>query len=176
MIIPDTRQRPKTVYFMGRTYYNRGRYYDPSWWYTDGRKRLHQVIRESVHRREIKGWFHVHHRDWNTYNNDISNLEEILWSEHCSNHTKERLKDEWYRNKNREHLERIRDMTKIRHWSEQWRQRHVEHGKKTRENKKQHTKVCWMCWKTYKTRFPTRSKRCHLNCKAKALRERRRSL
>ena len=72
-----------------------------------------------------------------------------------------------------EHLERIRELTKVWHRSEAGRSWHSTHGKQTWENRQRFEKVCTVCGKFYTAAFPNRSKYCHQNCKATALRRRR---
>ena len=59
----------------------------------------HRVVMESHIGRKLETWEHVHHKDGNRTNNDISNLELMSASEHMSHHAKENYQSR-RRNKN----------------------------------------------------------------------------
>ena len=65
-------------------------------YFSRGTKRMHVQVWESVNGKTPKG-FHIHHKDGNTWNNSIDNLECIEGKKHLSIHGKERFKNnpEW---------------------------------------------------------------------------------
>ena len=93
----------------------------------------------------IPDGYHVHHKDGNCQNNDLSNLELLSAKEHVSGHTKERLQDDSKRQELNEHLERIRPLTKVWHASEEGRAKHREIGAMAYQNFKPKPKPCKQC-------------------------------
>lgn len=93
-------------------------------------KSLHRVIREDKYWR-IPDWYDVHHKDWNTFNNDISNLELIEHSKHLSEHMKSKRLQVKYRDKQLKQLEK-------------WRNYIID--KKWRKNIRWYEKKCLCCW------------------------------
>lgn len=115
---------------------------------------------------EIQNGFHVHHKDHNTDNNSIENLEILSREEHLKYHASKIDKK-----KMREWAETIRPLTKEWHGSEagiEWHKKHYENNKD-----KLHVKVekkCQQCGDNY---FTTKndSKFCSNKCKAKFRRD-----
>lgn len=72
---PDSKQYPHRNYYQA---------------HQAGRKRgyssLHVAIWEDHYRQKVPEGFHVHHRDGNPLNNDISNLELLSPTEHAKHH------------------------------------------------------------------------------------------
>ncbi|MGM5483257.1 MAG: HNH endonuclease [Nanobdellota archaeon] len=116
--------------------------------------------------------YHIHHKDKNPWNNRIENLELVGKNKHLSEHGKRRFKEnkEWAKEFHKKGVEEAKKW----HKSKEGREWHKEHGKKTWKNRKYKTLICEVCGKEYKTRHGWISKYCHQNCKAKALRKRRR--
>ena len=137
-------------------------------YFSRGRKRLHRVVWETFNG-PIKKGYEVHHKDHNTKNNNISNLELIETSEHRSFHTN--LVD---KNELRERMNYARIFASEWHKSEEGRKWHSEQAKQSYEKREYKTLICEVCKKEYETRHTGVSKYCHNNCKAKALRARRR--
>jgi hypothetical protein len=115
--------------------------------------------------------FHIHHKDHNTWNNNIDNLELVEVNKHLSKHGKERfIKDkEWFNNFHSKGIIAAKEW----HQSDEGKEWHKKHGKQSWVNRKYSIKICEQCKKEYKTRHSGISKYCHNNCKAKALRDRR---
>jgi hypothetical protein len=146
-------------------------YYRPhSLYIQNGIEALHREIWREKHGPIPKGYC-VHHKDENTANNDINNLVLIARGEHQSYHAKGKTT----KRKN-ENLARIRPLAAIWHRSEQGKEWHSRHGKevatKQRETRKTRKANCIICGKEYE-QWNYRQKYCHANCKAKALRLRR---
>jgi hypothetical protein len=82
-----TKEIPKYQYFNGRRYYltdNLAYYY----WDKGYTRQLHRDIWEHYNGPIPKG-YHIHHKDHNRLNNDISNLECLSASEHALHHRRE---------------------------------------------------------------------------------------
>ena len=75
-----------------------GRYRITSGKEGNNKKLLHRLIWED-HNGPIPEGYVIHHIDENKLNNDISNLELMLWSEHNSHHMKGKPKSEETRKK-----------------------------------------------------------------------------
>ena len=127
---------------------------------------LHREIWES-HWGKIPKGFHIHHKDNNPLNNDIKNLQLVTPKEHAL------LDRNWEKWDYQSHLEEIRPMTKEWHASEEGKKWHEDHAKNIWENWEYTEKECVVCGKKYKAAQKNRSKYCHPNCKATALRRRR---
>ncbi len=130
-------------------------------------KRLHRYLWEKHNGPIPKGW-HIHHKDGNYLNNNLSNLELVSPKEHIYKHYQANLPG-W-----REGIKKA--IARASEWS------HTREGQIFRHNQgKNNAKYlpryqikrnCDWCGKEYvaKTNF---GKFCHNNCKAKALRKRR---
>ena len=132
----------------------------------------HEVWR--AHYGEIPEGCHVHHKDGDTTNNDISNLAAVPASKHLSRHTLERISKnpKWIANA----LDKARDKAKIWHKSREGREWHRQHGLETaakRKNIPKVTKTCEQCGGEYET-MPDRagiSRYCSRACHAKHRRD-----
>ena len=155
-----------TQQFNNKTYY----LYDGERYYSKGRKRLHRVVYE-YYFGEIPKGFHIHHKNHNSTDNRIENLELVEGKEHLSNHSIGRLTSnkEWFDEFHAKGIEAAKEW----HKSPEGIEWHSEHGKKCWENKEYYEKECTVCGKQYSTPFPTRSKFCHNNCKSQANRNRK---
>ena len=156
----------KTIVFNNKKYRWDGKYYQ-------GEIRLHRAIWEYYNGKIPKG-HHIHHIDKDRTNNEISNLEIKEIRLHLSEHSKEMWATEGFKEKMSDHLKDIGELAKEWHSSKEGIKWHKEHGKKTWVNRKVFKKKCEVCREEYETYFPNRSRFCHDNCKAKALRKRRR--
>lgn len=164
----------KTLTFNNRKYYWDGKYYQSTSKNNEGRReRLHRAVWR-YYNGEIPKRYHVHHKDGDKANNEINNLELIRIEEHLSKHYKENWKNPEFRKKVKENLDNIRPLTKKWHKSKEGRKWHSEIAKKSYINRRKYTKHCEVCGKEYQTYYPDRARFCHQNCKAKALRARRR--
>ena len=155
-----------TQRFNSKTYYK----YDGEKYFTKGTKKLHRVVWE-LFIGEIPKGYHIHHKDGNPDNNNISNLELIEAGKHLAMEGKRRHKEnpEWSKSFHAKGVEAAKEW----HKSDEGRQWHSEHGKRTWDKREYITLICEQCGKEYKTRHGGVSKYCHNNCKAKALRARR---
>lgn len=126
------------------------------------------------HHGEIPKGFHVHHKDGNPANNDISNLECISSSVHYSLHSEERSR----RSSTPEHLKLLNDirpMTVDWHRSEEGRAWHRENAKaslakaravKRFSNRPDINKTCEVCSRPFITRN-VRKILCSVSCQSK---------
>jgi hypothetical protein len=130
-------------------------------------KSLHRYIWEKYKGKIPKG-FHVHHKDHNPANNDISNLLCISPKQHNGEHYQEML-PKWQKNIE----EKARPKAIEWHKSKKAKAFHKRIAKLSWKNKKFIAKICLVCKKEYKTPFPTRSKYCSLNCRATSVRRRK---
>jgi len=143
--------------------------YSNSKYYANGKNRMHRVVWEYYNGPVPKGHV-IHHKDENKFNNDISNLECMPKGKHSSMHGKEG----WLLTpEGKKHNERIRELTKEWHKTEKGVNWHREHAKKTIALKV-FSNTCEQCGRayTYKSSIP-KGKFCHLNCKMRALRNKR---
>ena len=153
--------RPTAQEFLGLRYYLCGFYFQ-----RDGR-RLHRAVWEYHNGPIPKGW-HVHHKDEDRSNNCISNLELLHGSAHASLHST---------GKPSTLGDRARAAAAEWHGSDKGRDWHKAHWQKTIGPKMaERVKLsCVVCGKEYETRSVMRhkSRYCHQNCRAVALRRRR---
>src|SRR3972149_12010575 len=89
--IPDTLEIPKFVTYNGTKYalLGKGLYYLSQSTTNQGRinpKGLHVAIWEDHHGEKVQKDFHIHHKDGNTFNIDITNLECLHGSKHLKMH------------------------------------------------------------------------------------------
>src|SRR5258706_3308241 len=82
--------RPKFVDFEGHKYRLSGNYYRRNCWSQKGPSNLHRAVWESANG-SIPAGYEIHHRDGDTFNNVLENLECKLVSEHQRQHTLERI-------------------------------------------------------------------------------------
>ena len=164
--IEKGRQDIPTQTFQGKTYY----LYEGEKYFSKGTKRLHRVVWEYF-KGEIPKDYHVHHVNADTHDNRIENLSLVHKSLHMRHTAKKRHKDnpEWSKEFHTKGVEAAKEW----HKSEEGREWHKQHGKNCWINKPYRTLNCQVCGKEYKTRHSGVSKYCHNNCKAKALRDRR---
>lgn len=124
---PDARQRAGRVYYVAP----RG----------SGHDSLHRDIWRDGHPGEAipPGW-HIHHKDHDPFNNDPGNLVLVSPPEHGQEH-----KDE-FADARRAHAEAIRPLAAEWHRSAEGHDWHVEHGKRTWENREPtHSRTCADC-------------------------------
>ena len=160
--------RPKQIRFNGYTFRLSGNYYRRNVWGGEGPSNLHRAV-WAFHNGEIPAGFEVHHKDGDTFNNDISNLECTPMHEHQRQHMLERIE----RGEMQPPSEYARARAAEWHKSEDGKEWHSAHGKATWANRKWHEVACQNCGQMYCTPYPARSKFCHPNCKQEALRKRR---
>ena len=169
----DSSKRPKkirhdlpTQEFNGKVYY----LYKGEKYFSKGRKRLHRVVWE-YYNGEIPKDYDVHHVDGNTHNNSINNLNLVNRFLHAKFTGKQRFKNN--PNFAKEFHEKGIEAAKKWHKSKEGKEWHSKHGKQTWVNREYRKLNCQVCGKEYETRHSGVSKYCHQNCKAKALRDRR---
>lgn len=131
---------------------------------------LHREVWEFYNGKIPKG-LEIHHIDGDTTNNKISNLELLTHSQHAKKHN-------WgIWDGFNEHQKML--VQKAKQWRkdnpQQTKVVHSKLAKKGWQNRrgKEIVKICSVCGKRYKTYFPKRSKYCHPNCRATALRRKR---
>lgn len=150
--------------FDGVTYYLCGAYFQRK-----GR-RLHRAVWE-YHNGEIPAGYHVHHKDGDRSNNNISNLELLEGHEHLSGH----MSSPERRAESAACIGAAREAARVWHGSDAGRAYHSKLGLENWERRKVQTYVCSFCGKTFRTKFvyPQGSNHfCGPNCKA-AFRRRR---
>lgn len=132
---------------------------------------LHRKVWEKYNG-SIPDGFEVHHKDEDTLNNDIKNLELVTLEFHRSIHRKESVKRGLEMKKNG-HLDRIREMAKEWHSSQDGSIWHKEHGKKIfgKENRFKVKMKCIVCDSEYESDSIVAvknggSKFCSNNCKS----------
>lgn len=127
------------------------------------RKRMHVYVWE-YYNGSVPAGYHVHHKDEDKSNNDISNLELKMGTEHLSFHGKEKFEKNM--DKALKHLEEIRPMTKDWHRSNQGHEWHKNHYEKMKAKlyQKQNFK-CLVCGKEFES-TQVNSKFCSNNCKS----------
>lgn len=114
---------------------------------------------------EIPEGFHIHHKDGNVENNELSNLECINGRKHLSLHGKN-LSEET-KEKMRKNLAIQNPKAKEWHSSEEGKKWHKEHYEKTKDKLFVEIKlVCRCCGKEYTTTKHD-SKFCSNNCRSK---------
>src|SRR6185295_7692407 len=96
---------------------------------------------------QIEKGLHVHHKDGDKSNNDISNLEAITVKEHAAKHVTEERSAA-----NLLHIESIRPLTKEWHASEEGLEWHRQNGVKTWEERKPFLIECRNCSKQVETK------------------------
>ena len=140
-------------------------------YFSRGTKRLHRVVWES-HNGLIPKGYDIHHIDSNTHNNDITNL--MLFERKA--HQSYTAKKKWEENPEEFKKFHALGIEKAKEWhkSEEGSKWHSEQARNSYEKREYRTLVCEVCSKEYMTKHTGVSKYCHNNCKAKALRARRR--
>jgi hypothetical protein len=129
-------------------------------------KRLHRYIWEKQNGEIPKG-MHIHHKDGNSLNNTLGNLELVTTKEHNQAHYQDHLAT-WRKN-----MDYARKYASEWHKSKAGKEFHKKISRISWDRKQLVTRECNTCKKEYGTWFPTRSKFCSGNCKATALRRRR---
>lgn len=145
------------------------RYYLCGYYYQNNGERLHRTVVESQGE-AIPEDSHVHHRDGDRSNNAPSNLEILERGAHLSLHAKANPT---------EFSPQAREAANEWHGSTAGLEWHTKHGISWWEKQRKLTthKTCVQCGKVYETfeHCAKRSKFCHQNCKATALRARRKA-
>lgn len=149
--------------FMGTIYHKyRGEKY-----FSRGTNRLHRVV-WSAHNGEIPNGYHVHHKDGNTDNNNIGNLELVQSRDHLSHHIQERLNNPAELEKAKKHMNNAIEAAKQWHKSEEGRQWHSKHAKE--QIRKEYQCTCLACGKGFVAKYKS-TKFCSNNCKSQHRRD-----
>lgn len=158
--------KKETVRFQGRAYI---RYLDaknPSdrRYFKGGSRILHRDVWE-YHNGPIPDGHHIHHKDHDTSNNDISNLELVPAGRHHKYHGETNT---WPRSEaGRDHLEAIRPLTKAWHASPEGLEWHRQHGVEAFKKRTPTERTCQQCGVTYTTlQRGDRTRFCSNNCKS----------
>jgi hypothetical protein len=133
---PKAKQRSHRIYFQAHTKWKETPRY------------LHRDIWE-FHHGQIPEGCEIHHIDFNSLNNDISNLECLTEEEHDIKHAERGLPCS---DAQREHLSKIRDKAAAWHRSKDGLAWHAKHAKllaKLAEERKPIKKICAQCKNEY---------------------------
>lgn len=125
--------------FNGERFYMCGQYFQHKG------KRLHRCVWE-YHFGEIPKGYHIHHKDGDRSNNDISNLELVESFDHLSGHMNEEK-----RAMSRKNMKKAIAKAPEWHRSEEGKKWHSDHIKRVWENRKSMEYVCDNCGKTYES-------------------------
>ncbi|SFV61158.1 hypothetical protein MNB_SUP05-5-919 [hydrothermal vent metagenome] len=119
---------------------------------------------------KIPTGYHIHHKDKNKSNNDISNLELVEGKKHLSEHGKE-----WHKNnkeKSTQHIKEIVQKAKKWHKSKdgrEWHKKHYENVKHKLHEKE--IKKCKCCKQEFEGTKGNSNIYCSNKCKSKARRD-----
>lgn len=152
--------------FKGKVYklYKGERYFCFGKW-KKGSDRMHRDVWEFYNGKIPKG-FEIHHKDENTYNNKIENLELLSQEEHYEKHKDDFIK-KVTSEEHKKHLEEIRELTKEWHASEDGIKWHREHAIKNNFGKPDlPIKKCKQCECDFKPKTYTQEF-CSNKCKTK---------
>jgi hypothetical protein len=161
-IVGKRRQDLPCQLFNDKEYY----LYKGERYFSRGRHRLHIVVWEHFNGAIPKG-YHVHHKDGNTHNNTIANLELVESSTHLSKHVRANMQDEEYSRRARENMHKAMECAKKWHASEEGREWHREHGKQVAANLQPIKRVCEWCGKEYETKTVGKNRFCSNNCRTR---------
>lgn len=131
--------------------------------YLGKRERLHVYVWRSFNG-DIPAGCHIHHKDENKDNNDISNLECMARHDHLSYHTKKRIEED--PEFSRVPLEKARERAKEWHRSDAGREWHKKHA--LAQDIQAKTFTCQYCGKQFEALPCGSVKYCSNNCKARA--------
>lgn len=129
---PDSKYRQHRVYFQAHTKWKAPPIY------------LHRMIWAESHG-PIPDGHVVHHKDGNSLNNSIENLELLAEADHPRRHREQGDYDTPAVQANIKNLDRIRHLASEWHGSEEGRAWHAEHGRKAFASRKPKKFVCSNC-------------------------------
>lgn len=129
------------------------------------RKRMHRYVWE-YYNGEIPEGYHIHHKDKDKSNNDISNLELIPFSAHAKLHSVETAK-----RKHNEMVVNLREnaLPKAVEWhgSDEGKQWHKEHFERMKDKlHPEEMMTCEMCGKEYIGKVSAENRFCSNKCKS----------
>lgn len=132
------------------------------------RKRLHVYVWEFETGEKVRRGYHIHHKDGNKDNNDITNLAMITREEHEKLHANSLTSD-----RKKQMAENVIKYgvpaAKAWHRSKEGHEWHVQHGKEVAANLSYREYICTYCGKAFQTKnvYPADSNTfCSNNCKA----------
>lgn len=129
------------------------------------RKRMHRYVWE-YYNGSIPEGYHIHHKDKDKSNNDISNLEAIPFSAHAKIHNTEKAQLR-YGEMVVNLIENAQPKAVEWHKSEEGRQWHKEQYERTKHKlHPEQTMVCEMCGKEYVGKVSTENRFCSNKCRA----------
>lgn len=134
-------------------------------YFSRGVRRMHVAVWEFYNAKVPKG-FHVHHKDQNTHNNSIDNLELIERMQHLTEHARKRFLEnpEFAKEFQKKGISLAPEWHKSASGTE-WHSKHAEQMYKKREFVEY---TCQECGKLYSTRHFGKTRFCHPNCKARS--------
>jgi len=152
--------------YKGEKFYlqSSGRYYQ------SGLKKGERLLHRRVwieHNGPIPEDHQIHHINHDWADNRIENLELVERSAHQSHHMKKRMECPDYKEKNRRHLENIREKASEWHSSPEGLAWHSENGKEAWRNREPEKTNCQSCGKEYESYFKSRSRFCSRSCQQK---------
>lgn len=136
------------------------------------RKHLHQYVYEKEYGKVKKG-NEVHHKDFNTENNDISNLEEITSLDHHEIH-KNNMSEDVKKKLRKNMIENVVPKAVAWHKSEEgkkWHKKNYERNKEVLRRKI--STICECCGKEYTATDNGNGKFCSNKCKSKNRRDKK---
>lgn len=146
---PDAKQRSDRVYFTpGIADKQRGI------------GRLHEEVWKAAHG-PIPLGMHIHHKDEDPLNNELSNLEALLGAAHTSLHNLGKCSE-----RKRENLDAIRPLTKAWHGSPEGLEWHRQHAYNTIRVIEHAEHVCDHCGSTYAAVPKSPNRFCSNACKS----------
>ena len=167
--LKDANAVPETVEFNGVTYrlMGSGKYYLSQ--YSTNKERqtkakgLHVAIWEYYNNKSVPDGYCIHHKDGNTFNNDISNLECIERTEHLRYHATLYNNDPKNKQIVEKSLELAREASKNWHRSKEGRDWHSKHGKEVMKKRLPINLTCKYCGKSFQSIQPW-AKYCSSKC------------
>lgn len=136
----------------------------------DGKRyRLHRYIWEYYNGKIPKG-YHIHHKDHNKNNNEISNLELLTKKEHSKRHAMEITEET--KEKYRKNLDENARPKAIKwHKSKEGREWHKKQYEVSLAKREKVKFICEYCGKEYETYKQQKNRFCSLKCKSAYRRE-----
>lgn len=128
------------------------------------RYRLHRYVWEYYNGAIPKG-YHVHHKDHNKNNNELSNLELLTIKEHRKRHSEEmseELKEKYRKNLNKNARPKANEW----HKSKEGREWHKKQYKISLGNRKKQLFICEYCGKEYEKINNGENKFCSKKCQS----------
>lgn len=155
---------PKIVKYGGRTYrlQTSGRYYQDHNRCSVTERLLHRKVWIDQFGPIPEG-YEVHHKDGDWTNNSIDNLECLCGSAHASLHMKERWANPLLRGAMLENIDKIRDLTKAWHASDEGRKWHSSNSKLSWEKRPILQLQCAACGSPFESKVAS-SKWCNVAC------------